>query len=615
MKRKNNNNRRNQSVHSPKISDVLSSRYEKARRWFIAQMRDNTDGTWKLFKRLLVAIVIFAILMGVFVGVSRMTSMQWDKEPTNQTIRSTSGDTSITFNNTTGQTLPRRGTYKVKEIRDVIDIVQDGTGKVQHDNIILRIPVDSNGNVISHVAGLESGIPAAVFIHGAGTGNADDSFNDVGTDLASAGFATIVMDKPRWDTWDATRDYPSSAKAYEKAIQYLRSLSYVDDDKVGIFTTSEGTWISPYVIRDDKRIAFEIMMSPMVFSPRHSLGFSVAQIFAITGANPGYQAFVQRLFSMDTAAFSITNIDFESQIPQGYDVPILVAYGAKDVLTAQVSGVQRILELAHSVNNSDVTIRTYPIGNHVLRLGDQTQAKTLYVDHYEYDFVDWAVGVSRGLEQTSSKISGSDVYQAIAVPENLSAHRPLTMYFVAIHVLMLVWLLASLLIGVYAVGKKIYYRLTHQKRRVFGFVGRYQRTLVRVSAVTYMALVLFLAGVGQLVWRVVNLIWGAAPPAPGMIYWSWYAIQTACIFVIVTWSFVAVTLLESISVRAARTKSKKAGTKKEETLTRNSTMSKNSAKLQPILASERLGIIYFNITTEALFFVLLVFAYWGLFIY
>ncbi|WP_156812201.1 alpha/beta hydrolase family protein [Alloscardovia criceti] len=567
-------------------------RLSTTKAWFLRNITDNEDASWKTLKRVLVACVVGAILLGTFIGVSHLTSGSWDYEPTNQTVSSTTSDTSIVFNNTTGEDLPRRGTYAVKEIHQVIDIEQMGTGEIQHDNVILRIPVDADGEVIRTVAGMENGIPAAVFVHGAGTGNASDSFNDVGTDLASAGFATLVMDKPRWSTWDATRDYPSSAKAYAKGIEFLRSLDYVNDDKVGVFTTSEGTWISPYMIRDDQKIAFEIMMSPMVFSPRHSLGFSVAQIFAIVGANQGYQGLVQRIFSMDTAMFGITNIDYDSQVPEGYDVPILVAYGAKDVLTAQVSGVQRILEMAHSQGNQDVTIRTYPIGNHVLRLGDQTQAKTLYVDHYEYDFVDWAVGVTRGLDQTSSKISGSDIFQSIAVPENLTAHRPLTVYFVLIHGIMIILLLLSLLIGMYGAAKKMYYLITRKQKHVFGFQGRYQATLVRTTVVTLAALVIFLIGISQLIWRVVNLIWGAAPPRPGMTYWSWYVIQAVCILVIITWAFLATTLLESLSVRLQQDK-----------------------KNVPILASEKLGIWYFNITTIALFFVLLVFAYWGLFIY
>ncbi|MFC0265003.1 alpha/beta hydrolase family protein [Alloscardovia macacae] len=665
------------------------------RTWYSVHTEDYDDGSWRPLKRVVVVAVVFAVLMGLFMGVSRATSIDWTNGPRDQIISSTGSDTSVTFGmrdaaqsssdasaqegrgaqtsqssqsaqssqvseqsaqsaQSAQQSLPRRGTYAVKEIHDTIDIVQDGTGEVQKDNVILRIPENpenvgekgtsvgsesiSGSRELSSQASASSGsasptsssstsssstsasqphsgMPAAIFVHGAGTGNADDSFNDVAADLASAGFATLVMDKPRWKTWDATRDYPSSAKAYLKGVQYLRDLSYVNDEKVGIFTTSEGTWISPYMVREDKRIAFQVMMSPMVFSPRHSLAFSVAQIFAIVGANQGYQNFVQRIFSLDLGMFGITNIDFESQIPQGYNVPILVAYGAKDVLTAQVSGAQRILELAHSVGNWDVTVRTYPIGNHVLRLGDQTQAKTLYVDHYEYDFVDWAVGVTRdeyasgALVQTSSKISGADVQQPIAVPQFLQSHRALTIYFVLLHAFMLLWILVTLILGLYALGRKLYLRRLAKKtgepvRHVFGFQGRYQRTLLRLVFVTLLALLIFVAGVGQLIWRVVNLIWGAAPPEPGVTYWSWYAIQVVCILVVLTWALMAAAAFESLSVRLARAHA----------VGETRTLAQRK-KMPPLLASERFGIVFFNVAIEMMFSVLLVFAYWGLFIY
>ncbi|MFD0705197.1 alpha/beta hydrolase family protein [Alloscardovia venturai] len=610
--------------------------------WFRFYFADRSDGSWPFMKRFLSSIIIFGLLMGIFIGVSHLTNYRWNNDTTDLTVHSTTADTSISFKNTTGVELPRRNTYRVREIRDSIFIKQPSTGKIQKDDIILRVPMDANGQVIHTIPGMVRGMPAAVFVHGAGVGNSNDSFNDVGADLASAGFATLVMDKPRWDTNDFTRDYPASAKAYEKAVEYLRQLPYVDADKVGLFTTSEGTWISPYIVRDDKHIAFEIMMSPMVFSPRHSLGFSVSQLFAILGANNGYQNIVQRVFSLDTASFGFGNIDFESQIVQGYNVPILVAYGAKDVLTAQVSGAQRILELAHKAGNWDVTIRDYPIGNHVLRVGDQTQARTLYVDHYEYDFVDWAVGVARGLEQSTSKIAGSDVQQAILVPEDLRAHRTMTFYAVVIHSLMIIFLALSVLIGVYSLGKKLLFTVTRRKRHVFGFVGRYQSVLIRISLVTIAAMLLFFAAIAQLVYRVINLIWGAAPESPGMIYWSWYAVQTVCVIVIFTWAVVGTTLIESAYQRWIFPRIMHEGYKASiehiaQNWTQKATHVPTCARLvrhahrtqttdtdsqildesacKPILASTKLGIIFFGVTTIAMFFVLLMFSFWGVFIY
>lgn len=46
------------------------------------------------------------------------------------------------------------------------------------------------------------------------TASCDNSFGDVASGMASAGFVTAVLDKPVWNTTDINRDYPASAKAY-----------------------------------------------------------------------------------------------------------------------------------------------------------------------------------------------------------------------------------------------------------------------------------------------------------------------------------------------------------------------------------------------------------------
>ena len=53
-----------------------------------------------------------------------------------------------------------------------------------------------------------------------------------------------------------------------------------------------------------------------------------------------------------------------------------MAYGTKDVMTAQVEGTEEIIDMAHKAGNWDVTVRTYPIANHVLRLGDESNSGT-----------------------------------------------------------------------------------------------------------------------------------------------------------------------------------------------------------------------------------------------
>ena len=85
---------------------------------------------------------------------------------------------------------------------------------VQAIKVLIREPQNASGKR-----------PGVVFMHGAGYGTCDNSFGDVASGMASAGFVTAVLDKPVWNTTDINRDYPASAKAYDQVIEYLRDQS------------------------------------------------------------------------------------------------------------------------------------------------------------------------------------------------------------------------------------------------------------------------------------------------------------------------------------------------------------------------------------------------------
>lgn len=68
----------------------------------------------------------------------------------------------------------------------------------------------------------------------------------------------------------------------------------------------------------------------------------------------------------------------------------------------------------------------------MLRLGDEANSGTPFADAYVDDVVDWAVGTTHGLKQTSERVAGTRMYQSIAVPLDLKANRGLTIYLVAL---------------------------------------------------------------------------------------------------------------------------------------------------------------------------------------
>lgn len=570
----------------------------------------------------MVSLPIFIILIGVLVSISNLTTVPWNIEPTGQSMATLTDDTEVTFDNPSGETLPAKGTYEVTERYITLNMTSDGNltkesgarGKANADGVqaikvLIREPQNASGKR-----------PGVVFMHGAGYGTCDNSFGDVASGMASAGFVTAVLDKPVWNTTDINRDYPASAKAYDQVIEYLRDQSDVDEAKVGIYATSESTWISSYLLEDDPDVAFQILLSPMVFSPRQSLGFFVTQDFTLVGANEGYQSIVQRVFSADTGLFGLNNFDLATLKPAAYAVPTYVAYGSKDVMTAQVDGVRAILYNAHKADNWNVTVRSYPVANHVLRLGDESEAGTPFADAYVDDLIDWAVGTSAGLTQTSEKVAGTNLYQSIGLPGALKARRVGTIYGVILHVTVVLLLLASIVLALVALGRKIAAdaRWRREKREakragmliperpvVLGFAHGFGNALLTLTLTTLATLLIFFAGLGQVIMGVVKLAWGSAPTeTPGVMYWSWPVIQVVSVLVLWAWSRVFVHLIEVASVRGLI-----------QIPPRRESVRDIVTGADPVLASTRLGRILFWLVAFTMLYILLVFAFWGLFIY
>lgn len=570
----------------------------------------------------MVSLPIFIILIGVLVSISNLTTVPWNIEPTGQSMATLTDDTEVTFDNPSGETLPAKGTYEVTERYITLNMTRDGNltkesgarGKANADGVqaikvLIREPQNASGKR-----------PGVVFMHGAGYGTCDNSFGDVASGMASAGFVTAVLDKPVWNTTDINRDYPASAKAYDQVIEYLRDQSDVDEAKVGIYATSESTWISSYLLEDDPDVAFQILLSPMVFSPRQSLGFFVTQDFTLVGANEGYQSIVQRVFSADTGLFGLNNFDLATLKPAAYAVPTYVAYGSKDVMTAQVDGVRAILYNAHKADNWNVTVRSYPVANHVLRLGDESEAGTPFADAYVDDLIDWAVGTSAGLTQTSEKVAGANLYQSIGLPGALKARRVGTIYGVILHVTVVLLLLASIVLALVALGRKIAAdaRWRREKREakragmliperpvVLGFAHGFGNALLTLTLTTLATLLIFFAGLGQVIMGVVKLAWGSAPTeTPGVMYWSWPVIQVVSVLVLWAWSRVFMHLIEVASVRGLI-----------QIPPRRESVRDIVTGADPVLASTRLGRILFWLVAFTMLYILLVFAFWGLFIY
>jgi hypothetical protein len=160
-----------------------------------------------------------------------------------------------------------------------------------------------------------------------------------------------------------------------------------------------------------------------------------------------------------------------------------------------------------------------------------------------------------------------------------------------------------------ALGSKIKHIVKH-KGHALGFVHGFGGILLLITGTTLATLLLFISGLGQVVVGVVKLAWGGAPEPAGMIYWSWPVIQIVSTLVVWAWSRIFGRLFEVASLRGLTSiHQDAAGLSAEEKL------AIAQQKSKPVLASTRLGRALFVVTTLAMFCILLVFAFWGLFVY
>ena len=85
---------------------------------------------------------------------------------------------------------------------------------------------------------------------------------------------------------------------------------------------------------------------------------------------------------------------------------------------------------------------------------------------------------------------------------------------------------------------------------VLGFAHGFGNALLTLTLTTLATLLIFFAGLGQVIMGVVKLAWGSAPTeTPGVMYWSWPVIQVVSVLVLWAWSRVFMHLIEVASVR------------------------------------------------------------------
>ncbi|HEY5554589.1 MAG TPA: acyl-CoA thioester hydrolase/BAAT C-terminal domain-containing protein, partial [Cellulomonas sp.] len=285
-----------------------------------------------------VGVIVLAVV-GAFMGP------QWDPVPLNDPLVVASSSTAIT-------NAPPTQTYDVRE--SIVTVKLDGA------------TIEAK---ISEPVGATGPLPAAVFVHGAGTGEYSRAFKTQAYALAASGVVTMVPDK-RLDTYSARhRDYVQMAVDYAASVQTLRQWPGVDPTKVGLYAESEGAWIAPVMAADDPGIAFVVFASAPVVPPRQQAAFAMDSYLRNTGVPNSVFRAIPRAVGMSLPGGGFEYADFDvAPYQRRMHQPVFVAYGAHDASMPMIQGAEQIIRDLAIGGNGQYQVRYYAGADHGLKV-------------------------------------------------------------------------------------------------------------------------------------------------------------------------------------------------------------------------------------------------------
>jgi uncharacterized protein len=407
----------------------------------------------RLLKRYLFPALIFVILTAILATLGNAMMPRWDVQPLSSHIKVDSADTSIQARDISVAQLPadiqnaqgqqsgvddggslntpadhgaRQGETNSKAADAVLKTPQEGTYQIATTNLHIKLAPNVTVNaILRSPVGAPGKRPAALFIHGAGTGKASEVYGDIASAMSSAGIVTLVPDK-RLDTYSTFhRNYYAMGEDYMTSFNTLRSLPDVDPAQAGIYAESEGTWVAEAMAhRHHDTFAFMMLTSPPTVPGRSQMTMAASAYLSAIDSPVGLKRDVDKFIGMNLAPWGLEYADFPAKrYLNDLTMPLLVSYGTDDLSMPIEQGATNIIEGAARGGNTNVVVRYYH-ANHQMRVGARTSVPGLPLDtRYTHDLEDWTNAVVAGTKADdwlTPQIAGDKPNQRFAAPESVT---------------------------------------------------------------------------------------------------------------------------------------------------------------------------------------------------
>ena len=283
--------------------------------------------------------------------------------------------------------------------------------------------------------------PAIVFLHGSGNGLRED-FRHFTEYFVKRGIACLIYDKrgsgESTGSWVNSSLYDIAGDA-NAAIEYLRSNTLIDSNRVGLLGVSQGGWVLSMVSQMNNNIAFAIAVTGGGATPYETEMFAVknrlthegisqmdqekaldlfGSYFDFLGNGEGREDLTQSIIdSKNEEWISILNLELplsteEERIPwqwvSTYDpvsdiskmkFPVLVVLGEQDFLSSTELALKGWTEGLEIAKNKNYTIKIYPEAGHGITVGGHNfghGSLPQYAEGYFQLIGDWVLEITSG---------------------------------------------------------------------------------------------------------------------------------------------------------------------------------------------------------------------------
>ncbi|GGN91794.1 alpha/beta hydrolase family protein [Saccharibacillus kuerlensis] len=151
----------------------------------------------------------------------------------------------------------------------IVLFLAQNTYRMEEREVVIETPEGVLTGTLALPQASDRPVGLIVFVHGDGPTNStyDDAYKPLWEAFALEGYASLSLDKRGVGGSEGNwleQDMEDRARDTKLAIEWARSQPEIDSSRIGLWGASQAGWVIPKIVRDERDLAFSILVAPAV---------------------------------------------------------------------------------------------------------------------------------------------------------------------------------------------------------------------------------------------------------------------------------------------------------------------------------------------------------------